>query len=465
MPIQPTSLVASISRTAAVAFVPLLGFAAMAGTAGALAAQTATAGTVVQAPAPIVRAPAVRTLIIPDGVFDAIDGTVHRGWAVFVVGDRISAAGPMSGINAGAADTVRLPGMTLLPGLIEAHTHMFLHPYNETSWNDQVLHESLAERTVRAAEHARAELFAGYTTARDLGTEGAGYADVGLKQAIDKGIIPGPRLLVSTKAIVATGSYGPKGFASEWEVPQGAEEASGLDEVTRVVRDQIGHGADVIKVYADYGWGPRGASRPTFTVEELQRIVDVASSAGRPVVAHASTPEGMRRAAVAGVSTIEHGDGGTPEVWALMAQKHIALCPTVAAGYSIATYGGWNPATDPEPARIRNKRESVKAAAAAGVPICAGGDVGVFTHGDNALEAELLAGTGISAKDVLLDLTSRNAAILGVPDRGSIKPGLLADLVGVQGDPTSDIRVLRRVGFVMKAGKVFVDLRAGSVSK
>jgi imidazolonepropionase-like amidohydrolase len=395
-------------------------------------------------------------LLLPDAVFDAVDGTTHKGWGVFVTGDRITAAGPASGLGSTASDTVRLTGMTLMPGMIEAHTHMFLHPYNETPWNDQVLHESLAERTARAVNHARAELFAGFTTARDLGTEGAGYADVGLKQAIDKGVIPGPRMLVSTRAIVATGSYGPKGFAPEWDVPQGAEEASGLDDVTRVVRDQIKHGADWIKVYADYGWGPRGQSRPTFTVEELQRMVEVANSSGRSVVAHASTAEGMRRAAVAGVTTIEHGDGGTPEVFQLMKQKGIALCPTIAAGWAITTYSGWNPSTDPEPARIRNKRESVKAAVAAGVPICVGGDVGVFTHGDNALEAELLVGAGLSTRDVLMDVTSGNASILGLADRGSVKQGLLADLVGVEGDPLSDIHVLRKVGFVMKGGKIWV---------
>jgi imidazolonepropionase-like amidohydrolase len=329
---------------------------------------------------------------------------------------------------------------------------MFLHPYDETAWNDQVLHESLAERTIRAAAHARAELMAGYTTARDLGTEGAGYADVGLRQAIDKGITPGPRLLVSTRAIVATGSYGPRGFAPEWDVPQGAEEASGLDDVTRVVRDQIGHGADVIKVYADYGWGPHGASRPTFTLAELQRIVEVAASSGRPVAAHSSTAEGMRRAALAGVSTIEHGDGGTPEVFALMKERGIALCPTIAAGYSIATYGGWDPGTEPEPARVRRKRESLRAALAAGVRICVGGDVGVFTHGENALEAELLVQAGMSTRDVLMALTSGNAAILGVADRGSLKPELLADLVAVEGDPLADIGALRRIAFVMKGG-------------
>jgi imidazolonepropionase-like amidohydrolase len=461
-----------MSRAARHTFVPLFVAVAVATAAGTLAdtgsaqaQSTATTPPSSGRGAGQNRAPAARVLILPDGVFDAVDGTIHKGWGVFVTGDRITSAGPASGLNAAATDTIRLAGMTLMPGMIEAHTHMFLHPYNETPWNDQVMHESLAERTARAVNHARAELFAGFTTARDLGTEGAGYADVGLKQAIDKGVIPGPRMLVSTKAIVATGSYGPKGFASEWDVPQGAEEASGLDDVTRVVRDQIGHGADVIKVYADYGWGPRGQSRPTFTVEELQRIVEVASSAGRPVVAHASTAEGMRRAIIAGVSTIEHGDGGTPEVFNLMKQKGIALCPTIAAGYSTTMYSGWNPATDPEPARIRNKRESVKAAMAAGVPLCVGGDVGVFTHGDNALESELLVGAGISTRDVLMAVTSGNAAILGLPDRGSIKPGLVADLVAVQGDPLADVHNLRKVGFVMKGGRVWVGQAPGIQSR
>ncbi len=150
---------------------------------------------------------------------------------------------------------IDLPGLTLLPGLIEAHSHVLLHPYSETPWNDQVARESLSLRVARATNHLRDTLQAGFTTVRDLGTEGAGYADAGLKQAVEQGIIPGPRMLVTTKAIVATGSYGPKGFASEWTVPQGAEEADGVDSLTRVVRDQIGHGADWIKIYADYRWG------------------------------------------------------------------------------------------------------------------------------------------------------------------------------------------------------------------
>jgi len=283
----------------------------------------------------------------PARVFDGIAAEPHTGWAVVVTGERIVSAGPASEARLPAgATTVDLPGLTLLPGLIEAHSHLLLHPYNEASWDDQVLHEPLALRVARATNHARATLLAGFTTVRDLGSEGAGYADVGLKQAIAQGIIPGPRMIVVTRAIVATGSYGPKGFTPEFAVPQGAEEADGIDGLTRVVRDQIGKGADWIKIYADYRWGPNGESRPTFTVEEITHIVDVARSSGRPVVAHASTAEGMRRAILGGVETIEHGDGGTPEVFRLMAEKGVALCPTVAAGDAILSYRGWRRGAD-----------------------------------------------------------------------------------------------------------------------
>jgi imidazolonepropionase-like amidohydrolase len=391
----------------------------------------------------------------PDAVFDGVDGTLHRGWVVLVRGERIAAVGAASSVDASGAEVIDLAGTTLVPGMIEAHSHMFLHPYNETSWNDQVLRESIAERVARATNHVRATLLAGFTTARDLGTEGAGYEDVGLKQAIDKGVIPGPRLITTTRAIVATGSYGPKGFAPEFEVPQGAEEASGVEDLTRVVRSQIGHGADWIKVYADYRWGASGEAAPTFTQEELETIVKVAGSSGRSVVAHSSTPEGMRRAVLAGVKTIEHGDGATPEVLALMKQHNVALCPTMAAGYSTTMYGGWDPRTQPEPARIRAKRESVRAAIQAGVPICVGGDSGVFAHGTNALEMELLVGAGLSAKDALLAATSGNAKYLGLADRGSIKPGLLADLVALAGDPTADVSAFRQVRLVMKGGVVY----------
>ena len=404
-------------------------------------------------------APPAARLILAAAVFDGT--AMHRDWPVLVVGDRITAVGPDATARAAAAaaTTERLDGLTLLPGLIEGHAHVFLHPYNETSWDDQVLREPLAYRTARAVVHAERTLRAGVTTVRDLGTEGAGYADVALKRAIDEGIVPGPRLLVSGRAIVATGSYGPKGFDPAFAVPQGAEEADGPEGVARVTRDQIGKGADVVKVYADYRWGPNGEARPTFSLEELTRIVDTARSSGRPVAAHASTPDGMRRAVLAGAETIEHGDEGTPEVYKLMAERGVALCPTLAAPEATSTYAGWRKGVDPEPARLAAKRRSFQAALAANVPICFGGDVGVYAHGDNVRELELMVAWGMTPIAALRAATSGNAAMLHLEDRGRVAPGLLADLVAVAGDPSTDVSALRAVKWVMKGGVGVEPLR------
>ena len=389
------------------------------------------------------------TLLKPMQVFDG--EAMRTGWQVLVDGGRIVAAGPALAAPVGAK-IIDLPGATLLPGLIEGHGHLFLHPYNETPWDDQVLHEPLALRTARAVVAAKATLMAGFTTARDLGTEGAGHADVGLKAAIDQGIVPGPRLIVVTRAIVATGAYGPKGFEPGVAVPQGAEEASG-EGVIAAARRQIAAGADEVKFYADYHWGKGEPSRVTFSQAELTGAFAAVHDAGRRVAVHASTPEGMRRAVIAGADTIEHGSEGDATAFTLMRDRGVTLCPTLAAGDAIARYRGWNGA-EPAPAAVQADRAAFRLARASGVAICMGGDVGVFPHGDNAREMELLVANGMTPVAVLRSATSVNARAFGLGDRGRIAPGLLADLVAVAGDPGRDIGAVRKVTLVMKGGVV-----------
>jgi imidazolonepropionase-like amidohydrolase len=393
-------------------------------------------------------------LFKPSRVFDG--ETMHTDWVVLVRGNKIEQAGSMTFKLPANTRMIELDGATLLPGLIEGHSHLFLHPYNETSWNDQVLKESRAERTARAVNHARATLLAGFTTVRDLGTEGAMYDDVGLKRAIEKGVIPGPRMIVATRAIVAKGTYGPRSENPEIELPQGAAEVAGVEDIANEVRTQIGKGADLIKLYADYRWGRDGQSMATFSAETIALATQIANSGGRQTVAHASTKEGMRRAIAGGVSTIEHGDEGDEEIFKLMKEKNIALCPTLAAGDAVMQYGGWKKGTDPEPARIVAKRKSFQAALKSGVTICMGGDVGVFPHGDNAREMEMMVDYGMKPIDVLKSGTSINADVFGYGEKiGRIKKGLFADLVVVSGDPSSDIKNIRKVLIVMKDGKFF----------
>jgi imidazolonepropionase-like amidohydrolase len=405
--------------------------------------------------APAWAAPPPRPVVIaPQAVWDGVADAPHPGWVVLVRGTRIEATGPRERVAVPAdAERIELPGATLIPGLIEGHSHLFLHPYNETLWDQQVLDEPFGYRMAEAVAHARTTLEAGITTTRDLGTEGALDGDVQLRRAIDAGIVPGPRILAVTRAIVATGSYGPRRSRYAFDPPQGAEEASGAAEIVRVVRSQIGHGADWVKVYADYRWGPGGAQRPTFTLEELRTLVETAHDSGRPVAAHANTAEGMRRAALAGVETIEHGTEGTPEVFRLMRQHGVAFCPTLAASEAYATYfDGWAKGKPPTP-ELEAKHRSFRAALAAGVTICFGGDVGVFPHGDNVRELEDLVEYGMSPLAALRSATQVNAHVFRLDDRlGRIATGYLADLVAVEGDPTHDIGALRRIRLVMKDG-------------
>ena len=394
------------------------------------------------------------TYLRPERVFDGEKITEKQG--VLIKDNKIELVDSQVFIEKSLPkDTkiIDLKNCTLLPGLIEGHTHLFLHPYNETSWEDQVLKDPRSYRTARAVLHAERTLKAGFTSARDLGTEGAEFDDVGLKKAINEGFILGPKLLIATKALIATGSYAPKGFSPDIVVPQGAEEADGHDDLIKKVRNQIGHGADLIKIYADYRWGLRSEAAPTFSIEEIKLIVETAKSAGRPTVAHASTAEGMRRAILGGVETIEHGDNGTPEVWKLMVEKNVCLCPTLAAGDAVSQYRGWKKGTDPEPERIKKKKETFKQATDAGVKICFGGDVGVFAHGDNARELEMMVEYGTKPFDALKSATSINADAFHINNEvGRIKIGLLADILVVEGNPMQTISDIRKVRQVYKNG-------------
>ena len=394
-----------------------------------------------------------RILLKADRVFDG--NKMHAGWSVLINGNTIEAVGIITNVPANTT-TISLSGATLMPGMIEGHSHLFLHPYNETTWDEQVLNESRTERTARAINHAKATLLAGFTMVRDLGTEGAMYDDAALKKTIGKGIVIGPRMIVATRAIVAKGTYGPRSNNPDVHLPQGAAEVGNIDELIKEVRLQISKGADLIKVYADFGWGIDRQTAPTFTIEEIAAAVSIAKSSGRQVVAHATSAEGMRRAVLGGASVIEHGDEGTAEVFALMKEKNVAFCPTLSADEAVALYKSIKSGVAIDSSGIYQKRKSFGLALKAGVTICMGGDVGVFTHGDNAREMELMVRYGMLPLDVLKSCTAVNAKVFGYGLQvGTLKPGMLADIIAVSGDPSKDISDVRRTLLVIKDGVVY----------
>jgi imidazolonepropionase-like amidohydrolase len=413
-------------------------------------------------PAVVAQTPAPQQILIKAGrLVDGRSATVQTNVGVLIEGERIRAVGALAQIQ-GQAPTARvidLSQMTVLPGMIDAHTHLLLQgDVTAQDYNDQLLNESTAYRAILAARNARIALEHGFTAIRDLETEGAMYADVDVKHAIERGEIPGPRVFAATRAMAPTGMYPITTDNWELELPHGVQPVDGVDNARLAVRQQVQHGADWLKYYSDrrYYFTPDSVlhSWVNFTDAEAKAIVDEAHRIGRPVAAHAIGSDGIAAALRAGVNSIEHGDGLTDSLMDVMVRNNVYWVPTVTVGAHVVARGGvWV-------ALVTLERKAFGRALRKGVKIVMGTDVGGFpwTEINQAKEFEYYVQYGMTPMQAIQSGTSTAAALLGQEQNfGAIAPGLYADIIAVAGDPTRDITELQRVKFVMKGGAVYLS--------
>ncbi len=401
------------------------------------------------------------TLIKAGRLIDGRGDTPRAGVGILIDGDRIKAVGPLAQVQGQAKDArvIDLTQLTVLPGFIDTHTHLLLQgdPTAE-SYNEQLLYQSTAYRALLAGRNARIALEHGFTTLRDLETEGAMYADVDVKRAIERGVIPGPHIFASTRAMAPTGMYPIVSDNWELELPHGVQPVDGVEGARLAVRQQVAHGADWIKFYADrrYYLGADSVlhSWVNFTDDEARAIVDEAHRLGRRVAAHAIGADGIAAALRAGVNTVEHGDGMTDSLIDVLVAKGVYWVPTVTVGrYVAGPRGGvWGP-------MVEHQRQAMGRAMKKGVRIVLGSDVGGFpwTEVNQAKEFEYYVQYGMTPMQAIKSGTSLAAELLGQPDLGAVVPGMAADLVAVAGDPLKDITELQRVRFVMKGGVTYVS--------
>src|SRR5215210_3202485 len=414
---------------------------------------SAAAQTAQQAPPP--RAFVIKGARLIDGKSDVVQSDV----AVVIEGERIVAVGRQSEIASripAGAQIIDLGGATLLPGLIDNHTHVLLQgDITAADYDEQLLKESIPYRTIRATAAARVALMNGFTTIRDLETEGAMYADVDLKTAIARGIVPGPRMFVATRAMAPTGMYPLLGYSWELKMPEGVQVVDGPEDIRKAVREEARFGADWIKFYSDrrYYLGPDGRLRSwvNFTDEELKMMVSEAHRLGKKVAAHAIGWDGIDAALRAGVNSIEHGDGLTDDLIDRMIAQKVYWCPTIYVGVYVASGRGgiW-------PKMVDLERIAFGKALKKGALISYGTDAGGYAWTENqALEFAYMVRYGMSPMAAIKSATSVAARLLDQAENiGTIEAGKLADIVAVKGDPLSDISELTRVSFVMKGGVV-----------